>query len=198
MGAEAKLTARVDGAAHAGTLLLESAELVFRSPGCRWKIPLAQADFSLAGENLCVRFAGRAAEFPLGAALAARWLDKIRNPKSLLDKLGVKPEHAVAVLGVEDEAFLSDLEGRLDHPPAGRLKQDLDLVFLGAESPAALGALAQARDCLRPKGAVWVVYPKGVKTITQDHVLQGIRALGMKDVKVAAFSATHTALEAMR
>ena len=34
--------------------------------------------------------------FDLGAK-AAKWADKIRNPKNLLDKLGVKPEHRVVV-----------------------------------------------------------------------------------------------------
>lgn len=198
MGAEAKVVARVDGAEHAGTLQLESTELLFRAPGFRWKIALPKAECEAVGDHLRVRAEGRTVEFRLGAAAATKWLDKIRHPKGLLDKLGVKPESAVAVLDVDDAAFWRELEGRLNIAASSRLKQNLDFVFLGAETPAALQRLEAARGAIREKGAVWVVYPKGVKTITQDDVLKGIRALGLKDVKVAAFSPTHTALKAMK
>jgi hypothetical protein len=40
-----------------------------------------------------------------------------------------------------------------------------------------------------------VIYPKGVPQIKEIRVIQAGRAAGMKDVKVARFSATHTALK---
>ena len=50
---------------------------------------------------------------------------------------------------------------------------------------------------LAPSGnaALWVIYPKGVAAIRQIEVLQAGRAAGLKDVKVASFSATHTGLK---
>ena len=197
MGAEAKTKAVVDGVEHEGQLLLETGELIFRAPGLRLKIPLAKAKASAQGDILELRHGRQTARFALGEKQAAKWLDKIQHPKGLLDKLGVQPEHAVAVIAIDDAGFHADLESRLNKPPVERLKQNLDFVFLGAASPAALGQLARARAAIHDRGAVWVVYPKGVKTITQGDVLRAIRELGLKDVKVTAFSPTHTALKAM-
>ncbi|HXR09549.1 MAG TPA: hypothetical protein VN792_02170, partial [Candidatus Acidoferrales bacterium] len=50
---------------------------------------------------------------------------------------------------------------------------------------------------IKPNGAIWIVYPKGVKHITESDVLRAIRAASLTDVKVASFSATHTALKAV-
>ncbi len=43
--------------------------------------------------------------------------------------------------------------------------------------------------------ALWIVYPKGQKCITENDVLSAGRKAGMKDVKVVGFSPTHTALK---
>ena len=40
-----------------------------------------------------------------------------------------------------------------------------------------------------------MVYPKGQKHITENDILAAGRKSGLKDVKVVAFSATHTALK---
>jgi len=40
-----------------------------------------------------------------------------------------------------------------------------------------------------------VIYPKGMKQITEVDVISAGRATGLKDVKVVGFSATHTALK---
>jgi hypothetical protein len=43
--------------------------------------------------------------------------------------------------------------------------------------------------------ALWIVYPKGQKHITENDVLAAGRKAGLKDVKVVGFSPTHTALK---
>jgi hypothetical protein len=48
---------------------------------------------------------------------------------------------------------------------------------------------------MNPDGAIWVVYPKGVTAIREIEVLNAGREAGLKDVKVASFSPTHTALK---
>jgi hypothetical protein len=48
---------------------------------------------------------------------------------------------------------------------------------------------------IHPAGALWVVYPKGVTEIREIDVIMAGREAGLKDVKVASFSATHTALK---
>ena len=59
------------------------------------------------------------------------------------------------------------------------------------------GELAQVRKLiarLKPNGGLWVVYPKGIRAITEMDVINAGRAAGLKDNKVASFSTTHTAL----
>ena len=50
---------------------------------------------------------------------------------------------------------------------------------------------------MQPDAALWIIYPKGIREITENDVIAAIRAAGLKDVKVASFSATHTALKAV-
>ena len=195
MGLEAKTTATIEGIERAGTLMLESDFLLFRSPDYRVKIPFATIRSVTAAEGaLNVKLERGGAKFALGAA-SVKWLDKIQNPKSLLDKLGVKPAHAVGLAGIAGESFLELLRARLNNPPAPRLKQNLDVVLVGLDTPADLGRIGKARDALAPAGMIWLVYPKGGKSITEQAVRAATFALGLVDVKVASFSSTHTAVK---
>ena len=187
MGAEVECRATIEGVERQGKASLEADYILFRGSDYRLKLPLA----GVAAEALDGRLTLGRVVLHLGSH-ASKWADKIRNPKSLLDKLGVKAGQSVVVLGVNDAEFLARLTA-----PGKRLKQDLDLVFLGTEQPADLERLAEIRTKLKPAGAVWVVYPKGVKTITQEDVMSAIKLAGLVDVKVAAFSKTHTALKAV-
>ena len=187
MGAEVECRATIEGVERQGKASLEADYILFRGADYRLKLPLA----GVAVEALDGRLSLGRVVLHLGAQ-ASKWADKIRNPKSLLDKLGVKAGQSVVVLGVKDAEFLAQLIA-----PGKRLKKDLDLVFLGAEQPVDLDRLSEIRTKLNPAGAVWVVYPKGVKTITQDDVMRATKLAGLVDVKVAAFSKTHTALKAV-
>ena len=75
------------------------------------------------------------------------------------------------------------------------MKNETDIVLLAAEAPAALEKLRPLQSFLKPAGAIWVVYPKGRKHITQNDVMAASHAAGLVDVKVAGFSETHTALK---
>jgi len=48
---------------------------------------------------------------------------------------------------------------------------------------------------MKGSAALWVVYPKGQKSITETDVIGAGRKAGLKDVKVVGFSASHTALK---
>jgi len=48
---------------------------------------------------------------------------------------------------------------------------------------------------LQPAGAIWTVYPKGQKHITQNDVMTAGKAAGLVDTKVVGFSDTHSALK---
>jgi hypothetical protein len=48
---------------------------------------------------------------------------------------------------------------------------------------------------MKPKDALWIVYPKGVPAIREIDVIEAGRAVALKDVKVASFSSSHTGLK---
>jgi hypothetical protein len=72
---------------------------------------------------------------------------------------------------------------------------DSDTVFLAANSQKELSPVAKIAKSLKGATALWIVYPKGQKTITETDVIAAGRKTGLKDVKVVGFSATHTALK---
>ena len=50
--------------------------------------------------------------------------------RSRLDKLGVKPDARIAVLGLDDAGFLAELRGRTSAVTSGRVPKAADLVFI--------------------------------------------------------------------
>lgn len=194
MGLEATCTVRYGRQVSQGKALLETNELIFRGE-FRLKIPFREIQSADAkGPELHVKSADAVAVFELGPQ-AEKWGLKIRNPKSLLDKLGVKPDSRVAVLGIRDESFLEDLTARTADISKRKSRKDTDIIFLAAEAPEALEQLNSLQSFLKPNGAIWVVYPKGQKHITESGVLAAGKAAGLVDIKVAGFSQTHTALK---
>jgi hypothetical protein len=195
MGQEANCKVRLGGKTVEGKALLETDELIFRAPDLRLKIQFRDVKSIVADDGwLRVTFREGAAEFELGRA-AAKWAEKIRNPKSLIDKLGVKAESRVAVLGIKDADFQRDLRARTQDVLESKAGKNCDLILWGAERDLQLGELTKLQKSLKPDGAIWVVYPKGQKEITEAGVLAAGERAGLVDVKVARFSSTHTALK---
>lgn len=192
MGLETRCTMRIGRKAHEGKALLETSEIVFRGHE-RLKIPFQEIR-NVAAKNgrLEVVHSGGTAVFELGDQ-AERWAEKIKNPKSRLDKLGVKEGSRVAVVGVEDDGFGRELEERgAEVVAAGK---ELDVAFLGVTSVSGLAKMKTLRARLKPAGALWVVWPKGRAELKEDHVRAAALQIDLVDVKVAAFSASHSALK---
>jgi hypothetical protein len=191
MGEEARCIVRFRDARSEGKALLETDELIFRGD-FRIAVPLKGITALDASDGeLRVEFADGEATFELGPK-AERWAERIRNPRSLLDKLGVKPQSSVAVVDLEDGEFRTLLEERVGGY-ATAPQPESDLIFLGAESTGDLGRIEPLVQYLRPNGHIWVVAPKGRQDIREADVLEAGRAAGLKDTKVASFSGTHTA-----
>ena len=85
-----------------------------------------------------------------------------------LDKLGVKPGSRVALVGLEDPAFETELRDRTSDITHGEPLPDTDLVFLAADDHAALAALPRLRERIRPNGAIWVISRKGKAATLRD------------------------------
>src|ERR1700694_998259 len=98
MGSESSCRIEVDGLAGDGRVLLETDELIVRG-AMRLKIPFRDIRAVSASDGtLHVHWADHRARFNLGVQ-AAKWAEKIRNPKSVIDKIGVKAGQAVSIVG---------------------------------------------------------------------------------------------------
>jgi len=189
MGNEAKCEVRFGGKASTGKALLETDDLIFRGD-FRLAIPLKSIQsVDAANGVLRVTSPTGTALFTLGAQ-AGKWAHKIRNPRTLADKLDIKPGIRVSLVGVG-----IDLEGRTRDITEGTAAKGSDLIFYGAEKDKDLAKLRSLQKALKPKGAIWVIYPKGQRQITEVGVIQAGRQAGLVDIKVARFSDTHTALK---
>jgi hypothetical protein len=191
MGYTANCKLTYEGKAYSGKALLETDYLEFKG-NLKLKVSFKSITAAaLEKEALQVKFDGRVAWFDVGAQ-SEKWLQKILHPKSLLDKLGVKPGYTVCVIKVDNESFLADLQKRVAKVH-GRLVSECDIIFLGAAKESDLGALARCKAAIKKDGAIWVVNPKGQKTFNENHVLAAGKKAGLVDVKVVKFSETHTA-----
>ena len=177
-----------------GKALLETSELLFRG-GFRLKIPFSTIKSAKAADGeLRLETAEGLAVFHLGAA-AEKWRDKILHPKSRIEKLGIKPGARISLLGGFDSDFLAEISGLTKSVSKGKAASDAECIFFSAGSKQDLGALPKTSKLMKGAAALWIVYPKGQKHITENDVLAAGRKTGLKDVKVVGFSATHTALK---
>lgn len=195
MGQEVNCKLRLGKKLAEGKALLESQELIFRASDLRLNIGFREmSGIEARGGWLRFRYPDGAVALDLGAQ-APKWAEKILHPKSLIDKLGVKAGMRISVVGVSDGDFRRDLASCTPDVSEGKAAPESDLIFLGADGPRDLDRMRALQKSIKPAGAIWVVYPKGQKHITEAGVLAAGKQAGLVDVKVASFSATHTALK---
>jgi len=194
MGQEIACTAHWGGKSVRGKALLETAEIIFRGKE-RLKIPFSAIRLVVSKDGeLHVKTGDDLVIFELGGH-AAVWREKIANPKSVVEKLGVKAGEPVAAFGKLDGEILKKLKQQKSAVAQGKVADGVSWIFLAAESRAELGEVKTIAAMLKGGAALWVVYPKGQKSITETDVISAGRKAGLKDVKVVGFSATHTALK---
>ena len=196
MGAEAPCTLHFDGQVAEGKALFETSEILFRPRvrgGLRLAVPLrAIRTASAEAGVLRLGWGTESAEFHLGAA-AAKWLEKLQNPRGRLDKLGVKAGQRVALVGKLEDSFAAELAARGARVGAATAREPADIVFLAAERPEALSELAGLARQIRKDGAIWVIRPKGAgSAVGESDIFDAAKAAGLVDVKVVAFSETHS------
>jgi len=188
VGQEIACTASSDGHRAHGRAQLETDELFFRGEALRLRIPYASiTDVRAADGILEVDHDGRTSTFEVGDK-AVRWADRITNPKTVIDKLGVKPGQRVGLRGMDADGFAGDLVAR----GAELVESDADHLFVAVETHDDLAALADLVPLIARNGAVWTVRRKGRKDLTEADVMAAGRVAGLVDVKVVRFFETHT------
>ena len=193
MGAEVTCKVHHEGRTSEGKALLETEELIFRGE-VRLRIPFREITNAEVREgSLRVATSAGVAEFSLGNATAEKWLQKLLNPKSVFDKLGVKAGMNIAVLGVQDVDFLTKLGERVGKfdTKAGK---ERDCIIWGVTQKKDLAKLRALEKALDRAGGVWAIWPKGRPELREDDIRAAAIAAGLVDVKVLKFSETHSGL----
>ncbi len=194
MGNEVKCTVRFGKQTSAGKALLETSEILFRGE-FRLKIPFTTIKSAKAADGeLHLQTADGLAVLEIGAA-AEKWREKILHPKTRIEKIGVKPGEKISLLGSFETDFLAELTALASSVTKGKVAADSNTIFLAADSLKELSSVSKIAKSLKGAGALWIVYPKGQKSITENGVIAAGRKAGLKDVKVVGFSSTHTALK---
>ena len=194
MGSEVRCRVRFGKDTSEGKALLETSEVLFRGE-FRLKIPFASIRSAKAVDGeLRLQTANGLAVFELGAA-AEKWREKILHPKSRIEKIGLKPGAKICLFGGFDSDFLDELKLLGAFVSKDKVAADADAVFFAADSLKELSSVAKIAKSFKGATALWIVYPKGQKSITENDVIAAGRKTGLKDVKVVGFSVTHTALK---
>jgi hypothetical protein len=212
VGSELKCTVRFGKETSEGKALLETSEVLFRGE-FRLKIPFSSIkSVNVVDGELRIAFAEEKraqagvpfeaqgkpvlleARFALGAQ-AEKWREKILHPKTRMEKIGVKAGAKISLLGEFEKGFFEELESLADSVTRNKVAVDTDAIFFAADSLKELSSVARVAKSLKGAAELWIVYPKGQKTIRENDVIAAGRKASLKDVKVVGFSATHTALK---
>jgi hypothetical protein len=192
VGAEARTTLKIGRQSYDGTALLETDELRFRGD-TRMRIALRDVSAVSAKDGtLRVEHANGVACFVLGDA-AESWAEKIRSPRTLADKLGVKRGMQVAVIDVDDREILDDLEAKGAQLVMGSVPQDAMMVLFRIVRPSQLATLSAMTSRIARDGAIWVVHPRGDSTVADTIIFAAARDAGLTYTKVVRFSERDTA-----
>ena len=114
--------------------------------------------------------------------------------RSLIEKLGVRPDHRVCAIDVTAAEFLTLLENAVEQATARALHGKYDIVFLQIDGVRALEKIARAADHLEPTGVLWIIHPKGKGASPPDSEVRAAGlATGLVDNKISAYNETHTA-----
>ena len=137
MGQDVHCIATWNGRRSVGTASLETEDIIFRGE-FRLRIPFKNiSDLTSDEGRLTVKIAEGVAIFNLGVR-APQWAERIRNPKGVLDKLGIKPEMLVSVLGVTEQWFLDELTARVEDVRVGKVARSSDVIIAAVNTPKEL------------------------------------------------------------
>jgi hypothetical protein len=200
VGQEIKTQLRMDGRIIDVTALLETDTLVFRG-GATMTIPFGEM-FSVEANAGWLEL-----KTPRGLLLlelgpkAAAWREKIKNPKAVVEKLGLDASKKDCVVGKLDPELRADVDLSGAKVAKTARGKDFDVVFIAAYAKKDLEKVASAKESIVDDGAIWIVYPKGTATgvkldpeLTERAVLTAGRTLTMTDNKVVKINEDLTAV----
>ena len=194
MGREAMCSARSGGKTGEGKALLESDELIFRGE-FRVRVPLQDITTVLSRNGaLIVEWPGGKLSLSLGQE-ADKWARAITNPKTLMDKMGVKPGLEVVIVGRFETDFRTEIMNALGVKPKVKPVPGCDLVFYLMVHENDHAKFKELIPAIAPDGGIWAVYPRGRLAVTEETIRSAARSAGLVDVKIVRVSDTHGAVK---
>lgn len=197
MGKELETTVRIGRATAPSRVLLETTEIIIRGTLARRVKFESISDLTARDGRLEFTSGGEPVSIELGTASEA-WLESIRNPRTRVQKLGVSAEMRVCAIGPAEADALEEIAAVVGKAPGRRLAKDADVVLLFAGAVKDLARLKEVEEKLAPKGAVWVLWPKGRKDFAHEHVVSAARRAGLVQTRSMGFSETNTGLRLVR
>ena len=129
------------------------------------------------------------------------WRERIKNPKVLVEKLGLSETKKVCVVGKLDADLRADIDASGAKVAKSARGKDFDVVFVAANVKKDLEKLPAIKETIVPDGVIWIVYPKttasGVKVdpeLTERAVLTAGRTLTLTDNKQVKINEDLTAV----
>lgn len=189
-----------------GKALLESSELIFRGAQ-RVKVAFSTiASVSVDESTLVVTSTDGCSRWVLGPREALLWEKKITSPPTTLDKLGVSASSEVWELGALPDTLLADLDRvapRARHRAgswfADRVAGPIEGVLLiSVTTQRDLEIIATISTAIADTAAVWILYPRGVRVVTENDVRRAGITAGLVDNKTAKITDTVTSLRFVR
>ncbi|HEX7796364.1 MAG TPA: hypothetical protein VF456_18510 [Vicinamibacterales bacterium] len=195
MGAETTCVVTFKGKKSTAKVRLETNVLQIRAANLKLDVPFnTMKKVASRNGSLVIDYGGGPLTLALGNS-AVKWVEKILHPPSRFTKIGVRPEWHAAILGAIDNDFVDELRSAIASLSVGRTIKGADAVFVGLTQPSDFERVAAAKSAIKANGAVWLIRPKGSAAVTESAVMASGKAVGLVDVKVVAFSPTHSAMK---
>ncbi len=180
-----------------GLVKLESAFISFRGP-FRFDLPFKQI-FNCQAQDGWLRLDTLQGQIQLnlGQVTVEKWMDKITNPTSLSQKLGIDHSHKIALLGVLPAEIISTVEKNTqafatfaENTPAAELAKmpgRFDLIFVYLRMEPLTAYFDRVRPLLDQRNALWAISPKEGE-FNGTKVIGAGRASGLVDSKAVKIS----------
>jgi hypothetical protein len=183
MGREAKAPVTHNGATAEARVHLDS-DMLTIGPPVRARLALSGITAKAGVQGLTLNAGSERYLIAMSEKEAGAWAKAIANPPTLADKLGIKPGVTLALIGTLPDEIVALAKGAVVAKGAA--------LTLAAVCSLDVKALVKIAKTLPEKGAVWLIYEKGV--VKGDALIFAAREAGLKDTKVAKISDTHTGL----
>jgi Protein of unknown function (DUF3052) len=122
--------------------------------------------------------------------------EKDYSHRDVVDKLGVKPGHVVAMDGPPDPELSQKVLDRTGRPPAAA-DEPADVVLVWADaSTDAVTTLQRWKTKIDPTGGIWLLTPKRSQPgyVDQNDLIEAGKQAGVVDNKICSVSDTTSAM----